>query len=134
MAGDQRVAALAKVPMFSGLSPRHLRKIVKAAGIDEYPEETEVVREGAYGQTLFIILQGSVRVVRRGKTVSHLSVGDFFGEFAVIDDRPRTASVISEGPLQCLVLYRDDLRKVLTSDPGAAWEVLVTMASRYRAD
>ena len=125
---------MAAVPLFSGLRQRHLRKILKASTVDEYDPGTLIVREGAHGQTLFVILEGSATVTRGAKTLARLSPGDFFGELAVIDDRPRTATVTAETPVRCLVLYRDELRDVLENEASAAWAVLVKMASRFRGD
>ena len=132
MAPDPRLEALANVPLFANLPSRQLKKIAARTGIDEYAEGSVVVREGGHGETLFVILEGSVRVVRAGRTVAQLGVGEFFGELSVIDGRPRTADVVAESDLRCLVLYRDDLKKVLLGEPAAIWTMLETVTARYR--
>jgi len=131
---DERLDALGSVPMFEGFSRRHLRQVLKGTTIDEYPADTTMVREGANGSTMFVVLEGTARVVRRGRTVARLGPQDVFGEFAVIDARPRTASVISETPIRVLVLYAEELRRILMNEPRALWTLLVAMASRYRTD
>jgi CRP-like cAMP-binding protein len=125
--------ALRKVPLFVNLSARQLKKIAVRTGIDEYPKESVIVREGAHGETLFVILEGSVRVIRGGRIIAKLFTGEFFGELSVIDGRPRTADVLAESDVRCLVLYRDDLKKALASEPSAMWTMLETVTARYRA-
>lgn len=93
-----------------------------------------IVSEGGRTQTLFLILEGTARIVRDGRTLARRSVGDFFGEISMIDLRRRTASVVAETPMRCLVLYHDDLRKLVMAEPQMAWSLLQTLASRLRDD
>jgi CRP-like cAMP-binding protein len=130
---DDRQEALRKVPLFANLPTRQLKKIAARTGIDDYREGTVIVREGGHGETLFVILEGSVRVVRGGRIIAKLLAGEFFGELSVIDGRPRTADVVAETDVRCLVLYRDDLKRVLTLEPTALWTMLETVTARYRA-
>ena len=130
---DEREEALRKVPLFADLPTRQLKKIAARTGIDEYGEGTVIVREGGHGETLFVILEGTVRVVRGGRPIAKLLPGEFFGELSVIDGRPRTADVVAESDVRCLVLYRDDLKRVLTVEPAALWTMLETVTARYRA-
>jgi CRP/FNR family cyclic AMP-dependent transcriptional regulator len=64
----------------------------------------------------------------------HRGEGEFFGEISVIDGRPRTAAVIAETPLRCLVIFRDQLREALMDEPAAAWAMLESLASRLREE
>ncbi len=122
--------ALARIPLFSGLSKRHLRRILKATSDYDYKEGHTIVRQGDEGEALFVVLEGRARVVRSGRTVVRLGPGDFFGEIAVLNKRPRTASVVADSPLRCLVLHRDELRKILADEPRAAWAMLGALAAR----
>jgi CRP-like cAMP-binding protein len=126
--------ALAKVPLFAGLSRRDLRKVLEQTSEYEYQPGDVVVKDRAPGQTLFVLVQGKARVVKGNRTVARLGPGDFFGEIAVLDRRPRTASVVADSPLTCLVLHREDLRKVLTEEPQVAWSMLEALAVRLRGD
>lgn len=91
-----------------------------------------IVREGGRTQTLFVILDGTAKVVRNDRTIARRSAGEFFGEISMIDLRPRAATVVAETPLVCLVLYHDDLRKLVVEDPHVAWSLLQTLAGRLR--
>jgi CRP/FNR family cyclic AMP-dependent transcriptional regulator len=129
---DSRVDVFLKIPVFAKLSARQVRKILKGATEDRYDEGTTIVRERGPGRTLFVIMEGTARVVRGGRTIATRSDGDFFGEISVIDGRPRTATVIAETPMRCVVLYQRELKKVALEEPEAAWAMLVSMASRLR--
>jgi CRP-like cAMP-binding protein len=71
-------------------------------------------------------------VVRGGRTATHLSAGDFFGEISLLDAGSRTASVIAESPLRCLTLDKSDFAKILASEPVLATRVVRELAARLR--
>jgi len=122
---------LSEIPLFSTLSERRLRKLAGEATEDAYEAGDVIVREDGRTQTMFVILEGSAKVVRKGRTIAHRREGEYFGEISMIDGR-RVASVVAETPMRCLILYHDDLRRLLLDDPSMAWELLKTLASRVR--
>jgi CRP-like cAMP-binding protein len=111
---------------------RHLRSIAKMTGVREYDKGASIIREGDPGSTFYVLLDGRARVVRGGRTVTHLSAGDFFGEISLLDTGTRTASVIAESPLRCLTLGEKDFAKVLADEPVLASRVLRGVAARLR--
>jgi|SRR6266536_2622841 len=129
---DARVEALSKVPLFANLSARQLRRVLKGTTEDQYEEGTLIVRQGGRTPTMFVILEGTARIVRDGKTIARRSAGDFFGELSVIDGRPRAGTVIAETPIRCVILYREKLREVVMGEPRAAWAMLEALVSRVR--
>lgn len=126
--------ALSAIPLFSGLSTRQLRKLLKGTVEDRYDAGTMIVREGGRTETLFVVLEGSAKVERDGRTISHRGPGEFFGEIAMIDGRPRAASVIAETEMRCLVLSQQSLRGLLKSEPQVAWSMLQSLATRLRGE
>jgi CRP-like cAMP-binding protein len=124
--------SLASVPLFENLSPRQLRKLARSTQEDRYDAGDVIVREGGKTQTLFVVLEGTAKVVRNGRTISRRSPGEFFGEISMIDGRPRTASVVADTPMRCLVLYHDGLRELLMDDAQMAWDLLRALAARLR--
>jgi len=124
--------SLSSIPLFANLSARHLRRILKSSTENRYEVGDVIVREGGRTQTLFVILEGTAKVVRNERTVARRSAGEFFGEVSMIDLRPRAATVIAETPMRCQVLYHDDLRKLVVSDPQLAWNLLQTLAGGLR--
>lgn len=131
---DQRLDALAAIPLFGRVPKRHLRTILKRMGHYDYEEGDAIVKDARQGEVLYLLLDGTARVVRSGRTAARLGPGDFFGEIAVLDRRPRTASVVATSPVRCLTLHRDDLREVLAEEPDVAWALLEGLASRLRGD
>jgi CRP-like cAMP-binding protein len=124
--------SLSSIPLFANLSARQLRRILKSSSENRYEAGEVIVREGGRTQTLFVILEGTAKVVRKERTVARRTVGEFFGEVSMIDLRPRSATVIAETPMRCQVLYHDDLRKLVGGDPQVAWSLLQTLAGRLR--
>jgi len=131
---EDRTDALARVPLFARLSKRQLRNVLEQTSEYEYDQGDVIVKDRTQGHTLFVLIEGKARVVKGKRTVARLSSGDFFGEIAVLDRYPRTASVVADSPITCLVLHREDLRKVLADEPEVAWSMLGALASRLRGD
>jgi CRP-like cAMP-binding protein len=129
-----RLEALANVPLFAPLSKRALRRIGKDALDYRYEPGHVVIEQGEEGAAIFVILEGTARVVVNGRTRRRIGVGDFVGEIAVLNRRPRTARVVAETDLRCLVLHREDLRTILKGEPAVAWEMLSELATRIAGD
>jgi CRP-like cAMP-binding protein len=131
MAADT-LEALRKIPIFADLSERELRKILKATEEYSYPPGAVIVAEGSRSEQLFLILDGNVKVKHGGRTVARMGVGDFFGEIALIDGLPRTASVVADTPVRCRVLLRKEFFEIIDAAPQIGWRVLGTLATRLR--
>jgi CRP-like cAMP-binding protein len=124
--------SLSRIPLFANLSDRQLRKLAKRSSEHRYDAGTVMVREGGHTRTLFVILEGTAKVIRNERTVARRSAGDVIGEISMIDLRPRAATVIAETPMVCLVLEHDDVRSLVMEDPRMAWSLLETIAGRLR--
>jgi CRP/FNR family transcriptional regulator, cyclic AMP receptor protein len=131
---EERRRALAAVPLFAELSRRQLQHLAGAAVAYRYEPGEVMVKEGAPGETLFVLLEGSAKVVKGGRTIRRLGPSDFFGEVAVMDGRPRSASVVAESPIRCVVLHRDQLKRAMDEEPLVAWKLLQVIAARIRGD
>ena len=93
---DRRLEMLARVPLFAGSSRRQLLGVLDWTKEYSYKPGATIVREGAKGQELFVLLDGKASLSRKGKTITRLVPGDFFGEMAVIDGGPRSATVVAD--------------------------------------
>jgi len=131
---EERRRALAAVPLFAELSGRQLQRLAGAAVAYRYEPGEVMVKEGAPGETLFVLLEGSAKVTKGGRTIRRLGASDFFGEVAVMDGRPRSASVVAESPIRCVVLHRDQLKRAMDEEPLVAWKLLQVIAARIRGD
>jgi flavin reductase (DIM6/NTAB) family NADH-FMN oxidoreductase RutF len=116
-----------------GALPLAMREKLLSAGEEHVFEAGEtVIRQGEGGGDAFVILGGFARVVRDGKDVARLGAGQFFGEVAMLDGRPRTADVVAETGLRCIALSRETVKRALRSEPDLAWRVLEVLAGRIR--
>ena len=129
----QGVALLAGVPLFADLSQRDLGRIWSQMKVVEHPAGHRIVEEGTGGQGFHLILAGEA-VVERKRTRVRLTAGDFFGEIAVIDDGPRSASVTADGPLTTANLTSWQFKTIVRGHGDLAWKLLLTMTARLRAE
>jgi len=124
--------ALVDVPLFSNLSKRQLRHIAGLSEEQEFTEGTALAEEGKPGDTFYVLLEGEAKVVRGGRRMDRLIPGDFFGEIALIDGGPRTASVLATTPVTTLTITRSRFRKMLGEDPSIVLAMLEELAKRLR--
>lgn len=120
---------LSRVPMFADLDNeaaallgRLLRPVMALPG-------EEIVRKGARGREMYFIASGAVEVLVGVGSV-RLEAGDFFGELALLADRPRTADVVAAGYCHLLELSRSDLRRIMRANPGLRQEIEKVAAER----
>ena len=132
--GGQYEQLLMRAKVFSTLSPELLEPILASGEERSFGEGEAIVRQGEPGDDLYVILEGRVRVERGGRPVESLGEGEFFGEVAVLDGRPRSADVVAEIPTRTLRLSREVVRAALEREPHAAWAMLQVLASRLRGD
>jgi CRP-like cAMP-binding protein len=91
-----------------------------------------LVEEGRIGMEFFLIVTGTASVTREGTKVATLGPGSHFGELALLDRRPRSASVVSETEMDLLVLSQRQFNSLLESVPTISRKMLAAMANRLR--
>lgn len=131
------VKILRNVPLFAGLDDRQLRIIAGLLIKREFRPDETIITQGQGGQGLFIIAEGTAKVLRAqpdGEVIQVNTLGpnDFFGELALLDDGVRTASVVATSELACFVLTRLDFQGILRTEPDMAISLLQEMAKRFR--
>jgi CRP-like cAMP-binding protein len=131
--GHDWLGTLAEVPLFEGLSKRHLRRIAKLARIRRFAPGSALVRTGDAGRAFYVLLDGNAKVLRAGGRSRRLGSGDYFGEMALLDDAPRSADVVADGEVLALTIDRSGFTKLLRAEPGLAQALLRTLAARLRA-
>jgi CRP-like cAMP-binding protein len=131
--GQDWLGTLAELPLFEGLSKRHLRRIAKLARTRRFASGSAMVRSGDPGRAFFVLLDGSAKVTRAGGRPRRLGAGDYFGEMALLDDAPRSANVVAEGEVLALTIDRAGFTKLLRAEPALAQALLRTLAARLRA-
>ncbi len=123
---------LSKIWMFSTSSARDLRTIRRALEEVTVPAGRVLCEEGTIGREFFLIVEGTAAVKRNGRKVATLGPGDYFGELALLDRRPRSATVVSETEMLLLVLGQRQFNGVLDAVPALARKMLAAMATRLR--
>jgi CRP-like cAMP-binding protein len=136
MAGrDAYVNYLSQVPLFNACSKDELRRLSRRTTQIPIPEGHVLVREGDPGLEFFIVVDGQAKVTRRGRKVGELGPGGFFGELALLIDRPRNATVTAVTPMEAIVLTRREFTAALEEAPRMTRKILTGMATRlYEAD
>jgi CRP-like cAMP-binding protein len=116
---------LKKVPLFSALSDRQLKRLAQGFKEREFKTGTAVVRQSQMsGVGFFVIIEGAASVSVDGTEVARLGPGDYFGELALISEQVRSATVTADGPLRCLVMALWDFRQFAKSNPDVTWKLL----------
>src|SRR2546421_3972511 len=131
--GAELVPMLAGVPLFRNLSRRHLKRVASLARMRRFAAETPIVRAGDAGSAFYVLIDGGARVVTPKGRARKLGSGDFFGEMALLDDSPRSASVVAEGDVLTMTINRSAFGKLLPSEPALSQELLRTLAARLRS-
>lgn len=132
MAAKSYVDQLASLPLFSSCSKRELQRLSRAG--DEVTKEPGYVfvEQGEVGREAYIILSGTATVRRKGRKIATLGTGDQFGELALLDHGPRTATVVAETEVTVFVLTARNFRGVLEEFPTIAHKLLAVLAARVR--
>jgi CRP-like cAMP-binding protein len=131
------VATLRRIPLFAALSQEELVECCRIATRRRARARERIVRQGERDASLYVVLDGRLRVSAVSEagaevTLEILAGGDIFGDLAVIDGRPRSASVVALAACSLLVFPRDVFRALLARFPALALSTLEMLAARVR--
>jgi CRP-like cAMP-binding protein len=134
MALDKAAKArwLEGVPLFAGCDRDVIERVAEVTTEEAFEAGETIVRQGHVGNGLCIVVDGAVRVVAGTSEIGRLGPGDHFGELSVIDQQPRSASVVADAPTVCLALASWDLMALLRTQPTLAINLLRGLSSRLR--
>ena len=135
--GKDIVSFLARVSMFHGLKEGQLKRLAGRLVRRQYEAGSDIVTQGKGGAGLFVIVSGSADAIRvrtdgSKTTVNTFGPTDFFGELALLDDEPRTASVVTTEKTECLVLSQWEFFGALREDADMGIVILQELARRFR--
>jgi CRP/FNR family cyclic AMP-dependent transcriptional regulator len=123
---------LKQVPLFQTLSRDQLETLARTFKDRTFRAGSDVTTEGKSGVGFFVIEDGNATVSVGGQQKRTLGPGDYFGEMALIDDSPRSATIVADTDLRCWGLTAWEFRPLVESNAQIAWALLQTMAKRYR--
>jgi CRP-like cAMP-binding protein len=132
MARDEKLEHLKKVPLFARMSQRQLERLGQLADEVEVGLDEVLAEQGKVGHEFFIVLDGHLMVLDGRRPVAQLHPGDFFGEIALLDGRPRTATVRAEGITRLLVVGHREFHALMDEFPDVREAVLAEVADRLR--
>jgi CRP-like cAMP-binding protein len=125
-----KVDLLRAVPLFAGCSRAELAEIARWVDEVVVPEGTTLMREGETGRELYVIVEGSVRVTRKGRKLDDFGPGSYIGDVALITRLPRGATGVTTSPSRLLVMTDNAFRSVIRQSPSIALKVLESVGER----
>jgi CRP/FNR family transcriptional regulator, cyclic AMP receptor protein len=134
----ERIALLTRVPVFAGLSEFDLTAVAAVSVLRHYDVGEVVFREGDDGDTCYVVRSGLARAISqhsdgRSITLAHFSVGDIFGELAMFDDEPRSATVDVIEETEVIGIPGRDMQRLMRDHPEIAVKLIAALAKRLRA-
>jgi CRP-like cAMP-binding protein len=133
VARDEKLDLLRRIPLFAGFGRREIERLGMLADEVAVPDGTVLIRQGDLGRDMMVLIAGNVVIERDGEQVNRLGPGDFFGEIALVNEGPRTASVTTDGPARLLVVSHTDFHSMMEEFPGIAAQIMHTLANRIRS-
>jgi CRP-like cAMP-binding protein len=128
-------ARLKSFSLFSDLSDREREQVARWADEVDVKAGKHLVDQGRFAYEFFIIEEGTAEVTHNGDHLADLGPGDFFGEIGILEDEPRTASVVATSDMTLIVMTDRDFRDMTRSLPQVAETIRETMQLRLkRAD
>ena len=133
---DKKVSLIQRIGLFNDVEPAELMPIAQQMTEKTYQDGEVVFFEGEPGDRLYLIAEGNMHVYveREGSIITYdrLQPGECFGEMALVEDAPRSATVRSEGPSLCHTLSKEEFLDLLDRNPNIALGMLKSLAGRLR--
>jgi CRP/FNR family cyclic AMP-dependent transcriptional regulator len=122
-----------QVPLFSDLEKKELQGLASTMKERIFDPGDTIAVEGQTGIGFFIIDEGEATISVKGAELKTLGHGDYFGEVALIDDGPRSATITAKSPLKCYGITSWEFKPLVEENADLAWKMLQTMAKMLRA-
>jgi CRP/FNR family transcriptional regulator, cyclic AMP receptor protein len=135
--GEDTIALLARVPVFSALSGDELARVAQVAVARRYAAGEAVFKEGDEGSTCYIVRSGRARAIRehpdgRAITLAHFEPGDIFGEMAMLDGERRSATVETVEETEAIAILSADMHRLLREYPDISVKLIAALGQRLR--
>lgn len=121
---------LRAVPLFAACDENELNELAAIGTEVAVPNGERLMAEGDHSRDAYLVMSGSATCLKGGVEIAHFGPGDFFGEMALIGDRPRSATVVADDDLSVRAFHAGEFRQLLTDVPGIAVKVLWATAER----
>ena len=128
---DDWAKVLSEVSLFSDVGTRQRRKLARQAQFAEFAPRETVMVKGDDADAFYVILSGTAEV-RSGATSRTLATGEYFGELALLDGQPRSATIVATDDLHVMKLPRKAFMELVGEHPGIAHAMLMELGARFR--
>lgn len=132
MAKDNQLENIARIPLFSGCTKKELQHLRSLCDEIDVPAGKVLTKQGSVGYECFVIESGTASVAIDDQVVTSLGAGTYFGELALLDKQPRSATVTAITPMRVLVMGPREFSSALETVPGLAQKLLAGLARRLR--
>ena len=132
LSGVEIVLHLRALALFEQLRTRELTELAGIVRQMSFDRGTRIVTEGDFDDCMYLVIEGTVEVTRRGARLGELGAREFFGEMAILDGETRSATVTASSGVRLLRIDRDDLLRVMDERPGIAISICQTLSRRVR--
>jgi CRP/FNR family cyclic AMP-dependent transcriptional regulator len=128
---------LRNISLFSALDEEELQSIRDKKIVRRFPKDAVILSEGDNSDALYVIKSGGVKVVKSGPdgkevVIAMMAAGDYFGEMALIDEQPRSASIVAKIPSELVIIRKQDFQDILMNNPSFALSVMKGLCNRLR--
>jgi len=130
MTRDERIAALGRVPLFSGADRKTLRSVEAMLHERTFEADSTMAEEGKQGVCFFVIESGEAEVSVGGRSVRRLGPGDHFGELALLNEGRRMATVRALTNMRCFTIDGWDFRPLVKASPDLSWGLFEGLAKQ----
>ena len=130
--GQASADTLKNVPLFAGLDKKERQQIANSMRERRFNAGDTLTQEGAGGVGFFVVEEGEADVTVGGEARGSIGPGDYFGEIALINESPRTATLTARTDMVCYGMTPWDFKPLVESNSTIAWKLLTAMAEKMR--
>jgi len=128
---------LNKLHLFSDLKPSDTDALTRHSTVRTYPANSILINEGDNTDSLYVVMEGEVKAYASDETgkeviLNMLGPGEYFGELALVDEAPRSASVKTMEPTKVMIIAKHDFKKVLADNPDMAYNLIQSLTKQVR--
>lgn len=128
----EKILFLKGVSLFMNIPSERLSSIATITKEVEFSKYDRIITEGDEGDSLFIIVEGRVKIIKGKDVIAELGPRDFFGEMAILDSEPRSASVVADSEIVCLRISREDFTEILIDEHEIMLAIIKSLLHRLR--
>jgi CRP-like cAMP-binding protein len=129
----EKVIFLKGVELFSQLTGEKLAQVSQIAKEVEFSRGTRIFTEGDPGNSFYLIVSGAVDVIKAGKKIASFGESECFGEMAILDSEPRSATIVASSDVVCMEISRDDFYDLMSDEHEISQGIIKVLVRRLRA-